>query len=92
MAHTIFLLITVGSNGGVVAARANEHYGQCPPLKNKLKEETMRLIYNSKKHVNFYTPACFIRHSGVQDLTTSHFVDLGLVRKHLQNDVIFGAN
>ena len=60
-----------------------------PPQKNKVRERTMRLIYNSEKTVNCHIPACFTRHSGVRASITSHFRDLSLVRKHLKNDVIF---
>ena len=36
-----------------VAARAKGHYGQCPPPKNKSKEKTVQLSYNSEKNVKF---------------------------------------
>ena len=55
-----------------------------PPLKNKLKKETMLVIYKSEKNVNCHIPACFTRHSEAQDAISSpFFLDLGLVHKHL---------
>ena len=66
--------------------------GNAPPLKNKSKETTVELSYNSEKNIKCYILACFTRHSGTRDSITSHSVDLSLVRKHLQNDVISWAN
>ena len=66
--------------------------GNAPPPKNKWKEKTVQLSYNSEKNIKCYILACFTRHSGARDSITSHCVDLSHVRKHLTNDVIFGAN
>ena len=74
-----------------VEARANGHYGQCPPPKNKWKEK-LQLSYNSEKNIECYILACFTRHSGARDSITSHCVDLSLICKHFKNDVLFWAN
>ena len=75
-----------------VAARANEHYGQYPPPKNKSKEKTVQESCNSEKNVKCYTLASFTRHSGARDSITSHCFDLSHVSKYLKNDFIFWAN
>ena len=63
------------------ARRAIGHCGQCPPpRKNKSKEETVQLSYNSEKDIQILP--CFARHSGARDSVIYHFVDLSLVHKH----------
>ena len=74
-----------------MVACANGHYRQCPPSKDKPKEKAMQLSYNIEKNVKSYILACFTRHSGAQDSVASHCPDLGLIRMHLNNDVIFWA-